>query len=295
MDVEYDYNLPDWKDMKESFLGRFYNRKWKNKILNEIESLKIRKDEPIRSFANVFLRNCNKIGDMSEERKVELFLRGLNRELASLVLTHEKQTMKDIIELIERHEEAKDITDRIEPRRRKRRERYYESESESESEDEIKRKLRKIQSKQNQKKKEEKVEQKDEIEELTEKIAQLKIQMARMNNPGRNYYSQNNRPRIMKCYNCGKEGHMRKDCELPIQPQSWRQNIPNDFNNNNIRNCNQKNNDHRYKPKSKQITHTNYVDTEENDESDEEVTRELIKVLFRKHGRDNDSNSDDNY
>ena len=90
----------------------------------------------------------------------------------------------DLIDLIERYEEGQDITSRSESKPRKRKERYYESESDSESEsEEEKKEKRKNRIKERQKKEERKTKQpKDEIDELTEKMAQMKIQMAKMNN-----------------------------------------------------------------------------------------------------------------
>src|SRR4051794_30029869 len=122
--------------MKESFAERFNNRKWKNKAINELNRLRLRKDEPIRKYAAAFKKACNRIEGMTPVQQVEYFMRGLTQEMASLVLTHGKENLKDIIDLIERYEEGQDITSRSESKPRRRKERYYESETDSESESE---------------------------------------------------------------------------------------------------------------------------------------------------------------
>ena len=309
-------NEPTWEVMEESFWNTFNNRRWKNKALSELNNLRIRRNESIRAYAGQFKKICKRIDNLTEERKAEYFLRGLTPELASLALTHEKETVEDIVSLIEKYEEGRDITNRIEPKIKKRKEKRYEieTESESESEEEAKRKIKKDYTKEKQKKKEEeKTKPEDDIEELIKKMAQLKIQMAGMNNQGRNNYnnysrnnnySPNYRYREPRCFSCGKLGHLIRDCRQQVQrPRQWDQNIPNNYNNHNDHNSNNPNNNNNFRnnnqrnnnpngPKSKQLTYTNYVNTENNNESEDEVTKELIEILVGKHGRDSDSDSD---
>ncbi|CAG8792324.1 6245_t:CDS:2, partial [Dentiscutata erythropus] len=127
---------------------------------------------------------CKRIDDLTPERKAEYFLRGLTPELASLALTHEKETVEDIVNLIEKYEEGRDITNRVEPKIKKRKEKRYETEteSESESEEEVKRKIKKDYTKEKLKKKEEeKTKPENDIEEES------------------------------RCFNCEKLGHISRD------------------------------------------------------------------------------------
>ncbi|RHZ63035.1 hypothetical protein Glove_333g13 [Diversispora epigaea] len=128
---------------------------------------------------------------------------------------------EDLEEGLEPEESEDEI--KVKPKTKRRiKKKKYESES-SDEETPIK--------KEKTKKKEVEV---DPIEELTKKMNELTIKLAKTEGP---QYSNNIRPRNydIECYNCGKKGHLKRDCRSTNQNNNYRNNgyPDNSFRNNN--------------------------------------------------------------
>ncbi|RHZ58194.1 hypothetical protein Glove_375g36 [Diversispora epigaea] len=176
--------------------------------------------------------------DMQNSDKLYHFKKGLRKGMLPLISMHNPEDIATVIELAQYYEEAEDLEEGLEPEesedeikpkpktKRKIKKKKYESES---SDEETPVKKEKI------KKKEVEV---DPIEELTKKMNELTIKLAKTEG---HQYNSNIRPRNyeIECYNCGKKGHLKRECRSTNQNNNYRSNYHdqnNSFRNNNYQN-----------------------------------------------------------
>ncbi|RHZ79356.1 hypothetical protein Glove_149g66 [Diversispora epigaea] len=237
--------LPTWTEIKDLFLVQFCNRRWINKWTRELEKLKQQPGESVDQYATRFKRIIRKgAPDMQNPDKLYHFKKGLRKGMLPLISMHNPEDIATVIKLTQYYEEAEDLEEGLEPEesedeikiklktKRKIKKKKYESES-SDEETPVK--------KEKAKKKEIEV---DPIEELTKKINELTIKLAKTERP--QYDNNNIRPRNyeIECYNCGKKGHIKRDCRNTNQNNNYRNNghPNNSFRNNNYYNQNNRNN-----------------------------------------------------
>ncbi|RHZ86977.1 hypothetical protein Glove_41g24 [Diversispora epigaea] len=246
-----------------------------NKWTRELEKLKQQPGESVDQYAARFKRIIRKGAPaMQNAEKLYHFKKGLRKGMLPIISMHNPEDIAAVIELAQHYEEAEDLEEGLEPEesedeikvkpktKRKIKKKKYESES---SDEEIPVKKEKI------KKKEVEV---DPIEELIKKMNELTIKLAKTERP---QYNNNTRTknydiehqeifyvgvkvigvkdfeglRLKKftdeCYNCGKKGHISKDCKGFNRNNNYRNNYQehnNSFRNNNYQN-NYRNNHNR--------------------------------------------------
>ncbi|RHZ87936.1 hypothetical protein Glove_28g3 [Diversispora epigaea] len=201
----------------------------------ELEKLKQQPGESVDQYAARFKKLIRKGAPaMQNAEKLYHFKKGLRKGMLPIISMHNPEDIATVIELAQHYEEAEDLEEGLEPEesedeikvkpktKRKIKKKKYESES---SDDETPVKKEKI------KKKEVEV---DPIEELTKKMNELTIKLAKTERP---QYNNNIRTRNydIECYNCGKKGHLKRDCRGTNQSNNYKNN---EYSNNSFRNNN---------------------------------------------------------
>jgi hypothetical protein len=155
--------------MKNSFERRFYNQKWRNYWRKQLEKLKQQPGESVEHYYSKFKRAIRKSDiQLTDEQKRHYFEKGLKKGMLPIVNMHGPNDLDELVELIQKFEEAEDLEDELEPgdeykykkrTYKKKKKVIFESDS-SEDETPVKK---------NNKKKEKEIE-KDPIEELTKQM-----------------------------------------------------------------------------------------------------------------------------
>jgi hypothetical protein len=232
--VEGQY--PTLAALKESFKEKFCNQRWKNKWKSQLEKLRQQDEEAVGSYYSRFKKLIKRVTGLTEEQKMFYFTRGLKGGLLPIVSLHNFDDVADLVELVQKYEAAKDFEEELEPgeemkykrRMSKKKKKKVMFEEESSSEEEVQ-----TPAKRNKKKEEIK---EDPVDQLTKQLAELKIQLTRV--------EKGDKPRNsnIECYHCGKKGHIAKNCFSKRNENNYRNNNNNNFGNNNFRNNNYPNN-----------------------------------------------------
>lgn len=211
---------------------------------------------------------------LTDEQKLYYFMKGLQKGIMPLISLHNPEDIETLVGLIQKYEGAEDIEEEFEREKKYRRKRntkkkkvVFESDS-SEDDTYVKK---------NNKKKEKEPEE-DPIEKLTKQMENLTLNLARTNKP----------KSLITCYNCGKMGHVKRDCRSSSQQNNNNQNRyqnnnynPNrriEYRNSDRRNNNQTENSNNQRNKfNKNNIPANFVSTE--NESEYETDSESEEVL----------------
>ncbi|RHZ62049.1 hypothetical protein Glove_344g65 [Diversispora epigaea] len=278
-----DNRLPNWTEVKELFIMQFCNRKWMNKWIRELEKLKQQPGESVDQYITRFKKIIRKGAPvMQDENKFYHFKKGLRKGMLPIISMHNPENIATVIELAQYYKEAEDLEEGLEPE---------ESEDEIKPKPKIKRRIKKKKyenessdeetpvKKEKVKKKEVKV---DPIEELIKKMNELTIKLAKTEKP---QYNNNIRSRNydIECYNCGKKGHISKDCKGFNRNNNYRNNYRdqnNSFRNNNYQN-NYRNNNNKNNIPERNTSGNNSGNSQrgnENEYKTDEEDREIIAL-----------------
>ncbi|UZO29097.1 uncharacterized protein OCT59_022587 [Rhizophagus irregularis] len=244
-------NLVNWCDhdddrnLKNKLIDRFTREDVKRRKMIELTRIKQEKNESIEEYTRKFrsiLRIATRGQALHNMYQVNYYIQGLEPTLGYQVRRSSPTNLNDAINIARRKEEAKNelimktTGINIEQiRQEKNIEEILKEETNKKEENEIYKKMQKP------------VNEKD-IDELSKALEQFraeKIAMGEMLNEIKNQQRRNiNRntntrnTRIMRCYECNKEGHIRPEC-----PQLRRRNNYRTQNNFNKNNNERKNND----------------------------------------------------